>query len=80
MAADIIFTEGGEAAANAARQVESARLEEHQNLDRFEGVHRKQEAQALAGAAGLVILIVAGARAVAAPGGGPRRSARRPAC
>jgi hypothetical protein len=59
MAADIIFTEGGEAAAGAARQVERARLEEHQNLDRFEGARRKQEAQALAGAAALVILIVA---------------------
>jgi hypothetical protein len=58
MAADIIFTEGGEAVASAARQVESARLEEQSNLDRFEGVHRKQEAQALAGAAGLVIVIV----------------------
>ena len=58
MAADIIFTEGGEAATTAARQVESARLEEQSNLDRFEGVRRKQEAQALAGAAGLVILIV----------------------
>jgi hypothetical protein len=58
MAADIIFTEGGEAAASAAHQVESARLEEQSNLDRFEGVHRKQEAQALAGAAGLVIVIV----------------------
>ena len=58
MAADIIFTEGAEAAVSAARQIESARLEEQSNLDRFEGVHRKQEAQALAGAAGLVILIV----------------------
>jgi hypothetical protein len=58
MAADIIFTEGGDVAASAARQVESARLEEHQNLDRFEGALRKQEAQALAGTAGLIILIV----------------------
>jgi hypothetical protein len=58
MAADIIFTEGGEAAAGAARQVESARLEQHRNLDRFEGARRKQDAQALAGAAGLVTLIV----------------------
>jgi hypothetical protein len=57
MAADIIFTEGGEAAAGASRQVESARLEEQQHLDRFEGARRKQDAQALAGAAGLVILI-----------------------
>jgi hypothetical protein len=59
MAADIIFTEGGEAAATAARQVESARIEEQQNLDRFEGARRKQEAEALAGTAGLVLLIVA---------------------
>jgi hypothetical protein len=71
MAADIIFTEGGEAAASAARQVERARLEEHQNLDRFEGALRKQEALALAGAAGLVILIVV-ALALS-----PRKSAAR---
>jgi hypothetical protein len=58
MAADIIFTEGGEAAVSAARQVESARLEEQSNLDRFAGERRKQEAQALAAAGGLVILIV----------------------
>jgi hypothetical protein len=58
MAADIIFTEGGEAVASAARQVESARLEEQSNLDRFAGERRKQEAQALAGAGGLIILIV----------------------
>ena len=30
MAADVIFTEGGEAVANAARQIETARLAEHQ--------------------------------------------------
>ena len=33
MAADVIFTEGSEAAANAARQIETARLAEHQAAD-----------------------------------------------
>ena len=33
MAADVIFTEGGDAAANAARQLETARLAEHQAQD-----------------------------------------------
>ena len=33
MAGDVIFTEGGQTAASAARQVEAARLAEHQALD-----------------------------------------------
>ncbi len=58
MAADIVFTEGGETAAAAARHVERARLEEQQGLDRFEAARRKQQAMAAAGAAGLLILMV----------------------
>ena len=49
MAADIVFTEGGEAAAAAARHVEHARLEEQQSLDAFEAARRKQQAMAAAG-------------------------------
>ena len=59
MAADIVFTEGGEAAAGAAREVEHARLEAHQALDAWEGARRKQEALAAAAAAGLVALAIA---------------------
>ena len=37
MAADVIFTEGSDAAATAGRQVETARLAEHQAFDRDRG-------------------------------------------
>jgi two-component system cell cycle sensor histidine kinase/response regulator CckA len=40
MAADVIFTEGGETAATAARQVETARLAEHQAFDASEAKPR----------------------------------------
>ena len=59
MAADIVFTEGGETAVTAARQVERARIEEHQGLDAFEAARRKEEAMALAGAGGLLLLVIA---------------------
>jgi hypothetical protein len=42
MAADVIFTEGGDAAAAAARQVEMARLAEQQAFDTAEGRLRRQ--------------------------------------
>ena len=58
MAADVVFTEGGEAAASAGRQAERARLEEHRALDLTEAARRRQEALALAGASGLSALIV----------------------
>jgi hypothetical protein len=60
MAADIIFAEGDETAADAARRLERARVEANLYLDGFEAARRKQEAQALAGSAGLVMLIVLG--------------------
>jgi len=44
MAGDVIFTEGGQTAATTARQVEAARLAEHQALDASEGNVRRQEA------------------------------------
>jgi hypothetical protein len=58
MAGDVIFTEGDQIAAAAARHVESARLAEHQSLDAAEGLVRRQEAIALAGAGGLTAAIV----------------------
>jgi hypothetical protein len=56
MAADVIFTEGAESAATAARQVESARLAEHQGFDQASSQVRRQQAMALAGAAGIGVL------------------------
>ena len=58
MAGDVIFTEGDRTAASAARQVEAARLAEHQALDVSEGSVRRQEAIALAGAGGVSALVV----------------------
>lgn len=58
MAADVIFTEGGDAAATAARQVETARMAEHQALDVAEAALRKQQAVTIAAAAGLAGFIV----------------------
>jgi hypothetical protein len=57
MAADVIFTEGGDAAANAARQVETARLAEHQAQDVAAAASRKQEAIILAAAGGIAALV-----------------------
>jgi len=63
MAGDIIFTEGNQTAAQAARYVESARQSEHQALDVSEADTRKLQAGALAGAAlaALLALTVLGA-------------------
>lgn len=58
MAGDVIFTEGDQTAASAARQVEVARLAEHQALDASEANVRRQEATALAGAGIVSALIV----------------------
>ena len=57
MAGDVIFTEGDQTAASAARQVETARLAEHQALDTFEAGLRKREAIALAAAGGLTAIV-----------------------
>ena len=59
MAADVVFTEGGETAVKAARQVEDARLAEHQALDASEAARRTEEAQALAAAAALAAVVIA---------------------
>jgi hypothetical protein len=58
MAADVIFTEGGETAATAGRQVETARLAEHQAFDVAEAALRKNEVFAAGGAAGVAALVV----------------------
>lgn len=58
MAADVIFTEGGEAAATSARSVEAARLAERQAVDAAEAATRKREAIALA-AAGIFAALIA---------------------
>lgn len=56
MAADVVFTDGGETAAAAARQVETANAAEHQDFDRFEAVQKRTELYAVGGAAGVVVL------------------------
>jgi hypothetical protein len=58
MAADIIFSEGGEAAANAARQIETARRAEHQAADVVEAALRQKEAIAAGAATGFALLVV----------------------
>jgi hypothetical protein len=58
MAADVIFTEGSDAAATAGRQVETARLAEHQAFDREVADIRRQQATTIGTAAAVVGLIV----------------------
>ena len=90
MAADVVFTEGGETALTAARQVEAARAAEHQALDASEAARRKQEALAMAAAAALaavmIVLLVPAGRieagstdSLAAPGSGWLTEAARAA-
>jgi hypothetical protein len=59
MAGDVVFTEGGETAALAARQVESARLAERRTLDASEAALRREQATVLGAAAGLGLLVMA---------------------
>ena len=58
MAGDVIFTEGGQLITVAARQVEAARLAEHQAFDEDEAGLRREEALAM-GAAGALVGLVA---------------------
>ena len=71
MAADIIFTEGSDTAATAARQVETARLAEHQVFDRDVAELRKRQAAILGSTAAvnalIVLLLIPVRRARAAP-------------
>lgn len=58
MAGDIIFTEGGDTAATAARHVETARLAERQALDASEAAVRKQQVIALGATGAFAALVV----------------------
>lgn len=58
MAGDVVFSEGGDTAAEVARHIESARLAEHQTFDADEAGKRRLEASALGGAAGLAGLVL----------------------
>jgi hypothetical protein len=58
MASEVIFAEGGKTVARAARQVERARLAEHQAVDAFEGRRRRIEALAIVSAGGLAFLVI----------------------
>jgi hypothetical protein len=67
MAADVVFADGSETAAAAARHVEAARLAEHQAFDAVEAGLRRQQAIAIGSAVavgGLATLLLA----FAAPG------------
>jgi len=90
MAADVVFTEGGETARTASRQVEAARIAEHQELDVSEAARRQQEAFAMAAAAVfaavMILLLVPAGRleasstdSFAAPGNGWLTEAARSA-
>jgi len=68
MAGDVVFTEGGETAANASHQVEAARVAEHQAADAADAALRRQEALAAGGAGVFVALVIA----LLVPGGRPR--------
>lgn len=57
MAGDVIFTEGGQLAAVAARQVETARQAEYQAHDAVEASLRKQQLTIIGAAAGLAALV-----------------------
>ena len=59
MAGDVVFTGGGEAAANAARQIEAARLAEREAFDAEEARVRKIQASAAGGAAVFAALALA---------------------
>ena len=47
MAGDVIFPEGGETASTAARQIERARVVEHQLLDQTESLLQREQIPAL---------------------------------
>jgi hypothetical protein len=60
MAGDVIFTEAGQSAVTAAREVEVARQAEHQAVDAFAADVRQQQATALGAAAAFVgVLLLA---------------------
>jgi len=58
MAGDVIFTEGGDSAATAVRQIETARLAQHQAADVDVAALRQQQVLTAGGAAGFVVFMV----------------------
>lgn len=80
MASDVIFSEGGETAAIAGRQVEAARQAEYGAFDAAESTVRRQQVYAASAAVGLAALIVAALVLVPAPvaaqAAAPRERAR----
>ena len=56
MAADVVFTEGGQTASAAEQQVETAGVSEHESFDTFEANQRKLQLYALSGAATMSML------------------------
>ena len=58
MAGDVIFTEGSDAAATAVRQIETARLAEHQAAEVAVTAVRQQQMLTAAAASGLVGIVV----------------------
>ncbi len=58
MAGDVVFTEGGETAAQAARLIEASRLAEYQALDGSEALLRRREASALAAAVAITLVVL----------------------
>ena len=58
MASDVVFAEGGDASANAAQQIESARLAELLAFDVHEADRRRLEAYTMGGATGFTALIL----------------------
>ena len=73
MAGDIIFTEGSDAAATAVRQIETARLAQHQAADVESAATRRRQTVIAGAAAGIVVLVMLALVPV------PRASAAEPA-
>jgi hypothetical protein len=58
MAADVVFTEGGETVVAAGRQVDAAVVVEQQAFDAFEAAQRKTQLYALFTAGGISVLVL----------------------
>ncbi len=67
MAADVVFSEGGETAATAGRQIEAARQTEYLAWDAEEAALRRQQLYAAGGATGLAAIIIGLLMLVPAP-------------
>ena len=59
MAADVVFSEGGESALIAGRQIEAARLAEYVAFDASEAGSRRQQVYAVSAAIGFAALVIA---------------------